>query len=57
MEYGALLAIWVVLLFINYNLCRIASALESRNANNAVSGGAERRTLDGLVGSSESKGK
>ena len=33
MEYGALLAIWVVLLFINYNLCRIASALESRNAN------------------------
>ena len=37
MEYGALLAIWVVLLFINYNLCRIASALESRNANTSIS--------------------
>ena len=31
--------------------------MRKRTANNAVSGGAERRTLDGLVGSSESRDK
>jgi len=36
--------------------CPCGMCVEERKANNAVSGGAERRTLDGLVGSSESEG-
>ena len=36
MELRALLAIWIALVVINYNLCRIATALENRGANTEV---------------------
>ena len=39
MELRALLAIWIVLWVINYNLCRIATALENRGANKEMSVG------------------
>ena len=39
MELGALLAIWITLVGIDYNLCRIATALENRGANKEMSVG------------------